>query len=73
MSLVHILYHVRLLPGGDEGVVFIGLFSTSEDAADARRARMHMPGFRDHPDGFEVVVCEIDKDYWPKGVVEWLE
>ena len=45
----------------------IGVFSTRERAEAAIDARRHKPGFADHPEGFQIVSCVVDRD------TEWLD
>ncbi|HEX5454412.1 MAG TPA: hypothetical protein VFX06_11520 [Stellaceae bacterium] len=45
----------------------LGIYSTKEKAEAALALLRHKPGFRDHPDGFEVLDGPIDETYWLEG------
>jgi homoserine kinase type II len=65
---VFLLEHVRVSADGGEGdVKLLGVYSTQE-LAEARIERAKgLPGFRDYPDGFCVVECQLDNDEWCEG------
>ena len=68
---VYILHHVRAGPDGDEAnVKLIGVYRTEASAQAAIRRKLAWPGFRDHPDGFHVEACELDRDQWSEGFGE---
>lgn len=52
---------------GGKALKLLGVFSTRERAEAAVDGRRGKPGFADHPDGFEVASCVIDRD------VAWLD
>jgi hypothetical protein len=64
---VFLLTHTHVLPGEQEDVKLIGVFSSRERAQGAvLRARMR-PGFANAPEGFHVQRYEIDKEHWAEG------
>jgi hypothetical protein len=67
--VVHLLQHVAREGQDDEDVKLLGVYSSPERAEAALdRARL-LPGFRDHPDGFQVEGYELDRTEWPEGFV----
>lgn len=68
--------YVWLLWHGDDiydetpNALLLGVYST-EELAQARIGRCtDLPGFRDHPESFEISRYEIDHDEWTEGYVE---
>jgi homoserine kinase type II len=47
----------------------IGYFSDEEKAKAAIEAVKSQPGFRDHPEGFEIDRCRLDQVFWSEGFV----
>ena len=65
----YLLHHVYERPSGAEEIKLIGVY-TSYGAAKAAKARVApMPGFRDHPKGFEISKTRLDRDGWVEGFV----
>jgi hypothetical protein len=67
--LVFLLWHVHELPDGEEDAKLIGVYSTREKAEEARHRVASQPGFREHPDGFQVSDYRLDQDHWTEGYV----
>ncbi len=63
---VYLVQHVRD-PDGDEDVKVIGIYSTRDAAQQAVDRTVKLPGFRDHPDGFDIDEYTVDADYWKSG------
>ncbi len=63
---VYLVQHVRD-PDGDEDVKVIGIFSTRDGAQRAVDRTVKLPGFRDHPDGFNIDEYTVDADHWQAG------
>jgi hypothetical protein len=63
---VYLVQHVRD-PDGDEDVKVIGIYSTRDAAQQAVDRAAQRPGFRDHPDGFDIDEYTVDADYWKSG------
>ena len=61
------LWHTRVTDDGTEDDKLLGIYSTREKAEERIASAVHLPGFRDHADGFEVVEYEVDKDEWTEG------
>ena len=60
MRTVWILWHKFDLSEDETSELMVGVYS-SEAKADAARARaLEKPGFREHPDGFEVIEASAD-------------
>lgn len=66
MVTVYILSHIR---NEDEldGYKIIGIFSSEVTARRALSTVKDKPGFRDHPNGFNVDGYELDKIFWGDG------
>ncbi len=61
------MHHVHVLPGGEEDVKLIGVYSSRAKARAAVRRVRGAPGFRDHPRGFTVEAMTVDRDHWVEG------
>ena len=73
MTHVYVVQHTHESQNDEEDVKFIGVYRTQSDA-DAAVARLRaLPGFRDHPNGFEVTEYELNKDHWTEGFISWKE
>lgn len=69
MDTVYLLWYVRADDQSEEDAKLIGVYR-SRDSADAAMSRAKgQPGFRDHPEGFEVSAYPLDKDHWTEGFV----
>lgn len=67
---VWLLWHCDDLHDDTPDAKLLGVYS-SEDAAKGRIARSSdLPGFREHPNAFEITRYEIDRDEWAEGWVE---
>lgn len=75
MTHVYVVQHVHESQSqhGEEDVKFIGVYRTQSDADAAVVRLLLLPGFRDHPDGFEVTEYELNKDHWTEGFISWKE
>ena len=71
MSHVYVVQHVHESQDGEEDVKFIGVYRTQPDADAAVGRLRSLPGFRDHPDGFQVTEYEVNKDHWTEGFISW--
>jgi hypothetical protein len=71
---VYILVHIYLL-NGEEQEKWIGIYSTEERARLARNRAVRLPGFCDHPEGFDILEATVDEDWWDTGfiTVRWQE
>lgn len=64
---VFVLWHVHEIAVGTDDAKLIGIYP-SEDAARAAARRLEgQPGFRDHPDAFEISEYEVGRDHWTEG------
>jgi len=80
MKTAYTLQHLHTLPGGEEDVKFIGVYSTQEKAVEAIGRLSQVAGFKDVPklinpledentDGFYIGTHEVDSDSWEEGFV----
>ncbi|SES29578.1 DUF7336 domain-containing protein [Pedobacter rhizosphaerae] len=71
MEFIYLLWHTHSDPhlDGDEDVKLIGAYSTELKAKEAQERASLLPGFKEHPKGFEVSCVKIDKDDWPGGFI----
>jgi hypothetical protein len=65
--VVYLVWHSHVVPGSDPDEKLLGVYSTEERARSRVEQARFRPGFRDLPDGFEVVESELDKDEWAEG------
>jgi hypothetical protein len=73
MKSVFLLWHTHELPDGEEDSKFIGVYE-SKDAAEHAKGRVRcLPGFAEHPDGFEISAYEIGRDHWTEGFLTVIE
>jgi SPOR domain len=63
--MVHMLWFRR--EGLDEADIFIGPYSSEEQAKAAIERLRHKQGFVDFPQGFEINPYELDHDHWEEG------
>jgi hypothetical protein len=47
----------------------IGAYREEAGAQAAIARLLFLPGFRDHPAGFQISECELDKDHWEDGFI----
>lgn len=64
---VYILYHTRIDELGCDNIKCLGVFSNSEKVEKAKQFALQQKGFKDYPDGFDIVEYEIDKQEWLEG------
>jgi hypothetical protein len=64
---VYLLWHVLGVEGGDDNAKLLGVYSTEERAKERITRSAEQPGFRDTPEGFEIVEYEVDLDEWREG------
>lgn len=66
---VFLVHHVHEMPSGEEDVKLIGVYASQEDAEKAVARAKQWPGFKDHPEGFEISSCVVGRDHWTEGFV----
>lgn len=69
MTEVFLLWHIHVdeeLPAGEDSKL-LGVFSSLENALSAQNESMKLPGFKDFPEGFEIVSYSLDKRTWTEG------
>ena len=69
MKYIFILWHAHELNDDEEDSKLLGVYSSEALAKNKINEYKNLPGFRDHPRGFEVVKYEIDIDHWQEGFV----
>jgi hypothetical protein len=63
---VYVLFHFHDLEDLADAKI-IGIYSSREDADDAKRRAVQMPGFKESPDGFHIDPYTLDMDNWSHG------
>jgi len=69
MDSVYLLWHSHELDDGHDEVKLIGVYKSETDAHAAMERVGDKPGFRDLPDGFEIVEYPLNVDNWTEGYV----
>lgn len=64
-----LVMHVHEFDSGDEDIKIIGLYRSSANAEAAVARAVELPGFKDAPEGFEIVPYPLDEDGWLEGYV----
>lgn len=67
MEKVFLLHHVREVDDESDDMKLIGIYSSEEKARQALDQVKEQPGFRDHPDGFELSEAVVDHTEWAEG------
>ena len=68
MSSVYFLYHLEeKQPNGFQGRKLIGVYSTAEKAREAVARIGNKPGFKEHPELWNVQEQPVDRDDWTQG------
>ena len=69
MTSVYLLWHeYEIEPDRDE-TKLLGVFTSHELAEAAKERLVKQPGFRDHPDKFEIAEYELNRDQWTEGFI----
>jgi len=64
---VFVLQHIRELPDGTDDVKLIGVYSSEPAGRAAITALALLPGFCEHPAGFDLSAYELDATHWAEG------
>ncbi|MEO6805203.1 MAG: hypothetical protein ABI209_03550 [Edaphobacter sp.] len=72
MQKVYLLWHTHVFSEGREDAKLIGVYESAYSAQGAQARVANQPGFRNKPDGFEIVGYEIGKDHWVEGYTTML-
>lgn len=64
-----VLWHNRTDERGCDHDKMLGIYSTREKAEQGLAMLRDKPGFRDHPDGFEILEGRLDKTSMLEGFV----
>ena len=66
MNTVYLLEH-HYEDDTHEDTKTIGIYSSRENAMDAKNRKLKYPGFSKYPDGFFISEIQLDKDLWSEG------
>lgn len=66
---VYLLSHVHELSPDQEDLKIIGVYSSEATARAAEARAKLLPGFKRHPDGFNLDPHTLDEDNWLSGFV----
>ena len=69
MDSVFLLWYVHAPDTAEEDELFIGAYSTEEEAKAAIERLKDKPGFVDATDGFQICPYEINRDHWTEGFI----
>ena len=69
MDSVYLLWHSHEWEDGHDEVKLIGVYRTELDAQAALQRVKNKPGFRELPEGFEIVEHRLNRDGWTEGYV----
>lgn len=69
MTTVFVLHHVRKDDEFGDDAKLIGVYSSDASAQTAKERLSIQPGFREHPEGFEISRYVLDMDHWTEGFI----
>ncbi len=69
MTDVYVFWHCRQDEQGIDHDKMLGIFSSEEKAKQALAILRDKPGFKDHPDGFEILRDIVDHVHMLEGFV----
>jgi homoserine kinase type II len=67
LESVHALWHIHMMPNGEDSEILIGIYASDGDARSAQARVSDKPGFVDCPEGFLIVEYTVGKDSWEEG------
>ncbi|MDL2285887.1 hypothetical protein LJC24_00415 [Desulfococcaceae bacterium OttesenSCG-928-F15] len=68
MDKVYILWHTRgIEPDEEKDCKLIGVYSSKQLAMSKLNKYKTIKGFKDYPDGFEIIEQKIDEGGWKEG------
>lgn len=67
MESVFLLWYVHARDTAEEDELFIGAYSTEEEAEAAIVRLKDKPGFVDAPAGFQICAYQMNRDHWTEG------
>jgi hypothetical protein len=73
MARIYLLEHFKSDDEYHERPRFIGVYREGAVAQAAIARLRPLPGFRDHPDGFDISECTLDETGWTEGFISWDE
>ena len=71
-DIVWLLWFEQEREEGEDTELLIGVYRTDEAAKGAIKRLKDQPGFKDHPEGFQVYSRTLDEDSWTDGFVRAL-
>ena len=69
MTVVYDLWFTREYENREDTELHIGIYRSRADAEAAIATLKDKPGFRDHPEGFEVHEVELGRTGWQYGFI----
>ncbi|MBA3520163.1 MAG: hypothetical protein H0T75_21570 [Rhizobiales bacterium] len=69
MTDVWIIHHVRELEEENDDVLLIGIYSSFQKAEAAVSKLKAAPGFREHPEEFQIEKYTLDEAHWNEGFI----
>jgi homoserine kinase type II len=72
-DIVFNLWYERVYPDREDTELHIGIYSSEAEARAAIERLSDKPGFRDHPEGFNIYPYTLNRDGWTHGFVSILE
>ena len=69
LPTVFLMWHVRKDDEYADDAKLIGVYGTRSDCNEAIARLKHKPGFRDHPEGFQIEEYSLNKDHWTEGLI----
>jgi hypothetical protein len=69
MRTVYLLWHRHEFENGPDDEKLIGVYESELAARRAQARAAGLPGFREQPEGFEIVAYELGQDHWTEGYV----
>jgi hypothetical protein len=69
MDKVFLLWHEYEIEPDTDDAKLLGVFTSYEKAEEQKQYFLTQPGFRDHPNDFEIAEYTLDKRMWSEGFV----
>ena len=73
VTQVYLLWHVHEAANAEDDEKLIGVYATEVDAMSAVNRLRQKPGFKDFPQGFQIVKYIINRDGWTEGFISAAE
>ncbi|HXS41977.1 MAG TPA: hypothetical protein VN766_17440 [Stellaceae bacterium] len=69
MTDIYVLWHCRTDEQGCEHEKMLGIYTTRAKAEEGLALLRDKPGFKDYPDGFEILEGALDETYMLEGFI----